>query len=515
MKGACRQFLHATHHTEHCQRVYLKQLLQRNQSSEYGIKFSFDKITSAEAFQQSIPLTHYEDYLPYIEKISNQQNAILTHDPVILFEPTSGSSSASKYIPYTNSLKQEFQQAIHPWIFSLFRENPTLYRSRSYWSISPKLNEERRYNQLRVGFENDSDYLGTLGKYCHHRVCVSDSSLSTPQDLNTFRNMTLILLLEASDLGFISIWHPTFLTLLLDHFHANQEVILEKLYVKNIARYRFVKKCLRESPGRLFQEIWPQLKVISCWQDGNSTGATRELMTYFPDVYFQRKGLIATEGVVSFPLEPYPEPILAIRSHFYEFIDQSDGNIRFAHQLEKGKYYSVVITTAGGFYRYQLKDIVEITGFMHSAPTMRFVGKEESTIDLFGEKLNEAFVGECLKDLFAQYQMNPSFHIISPMKKAGGSAAYVLFLVEEKLSDEQAQQFIHKLDNKLRENFHYHYCRKLGQLAPIRLFRIREKAEEIYWGKKFEQKIRLGDIKTPLLDKCEYWQDIFNGYFID
>jgi hypothetical protein len=44
----------------------------------------------------------------------------------------------------------------------------------------------------------------------------------------------------------------------------------------------------------------------------------------------------------------------------------------------------VVITTGGGFYRYQLKDIVEVTGFLHPVPTFRFVGKEDNTVDLFG-----------------------------------------------------------------------------------------------------------------------------------
>ena len=55
---------------------------------------------------------------------------------------------------------------------------------------------------------------------------------------------------------------------------------------------------------------------------------------------------------------------LAVRSHFFEFIDQdfprsaaaADRPTRLGHELEEGREYSLVLTTSGGLYRYLLRD---------------------------------------------------------------------------------------------------------------------------------------------------------------
>lgn len=62
---------------------------------------------------------------------------------------------------------------------------------------------------------------------------------------------------------------------------------------------------------------------------------------------------------------------------------------------------------------YQLTDIVEVTRFIHAAPTFRFIGKEDNTVDLFGEKLNEAFVGSCLTEVFSRHNIKPAFYMVA------------------------------------------------------------------------------------------------------
>ena len=74
----------------------LKEILENNKSTLYGKKYNFDKIKTIQDFQKEVPLTKYEDYLPYIEKIKMGEENILTHEKVKMFELTSGSTSASK-----------------------------------------------------------------------------------------------------------------------------------------------------------------------------------------------------------------------------------------------------------------------------------------------------------------------------------------------------------------------------------------------------------------------------------
>ena len=47
------------------QQKSLTDILSKNKSCEYGKKYDFSKIGSIEEFQKKVPLTKYEDYMPY------------------------------------------------------------------------------------------------------------------------------------------------------------------------------------------------------------------------------------------------------------------------------------------------------------------------------------------------------------------------------------------------------------------------------------------------------------------
>lgn len=52
------------------------------------------------------------------------------------------------------------------------------------------------------------------------------------------------------------------------------------------------------------KELFPDLVVISCWEDDNSEALAKKLQkASFPGVYVQPKGLLATEGIMTIPVE--------------------------------------------------------------------------------------------------------------------------------------------------------------------------------------------------------------------
>jgi len=55
------------------------------------------------------------------------------------------------------------------------------------------------------------------------------------------------------------------------------------------------------------------------------------------------------------------------------------------------------------------------------------------------------------------------------------------------------------VDEALRSNFHYDYCRKLGQLKPLKIFKLRGDPEREYINACIANGQRLGDIKPALL----------------
>jgi hypothetical protein len=216
----------------------------------------------------------------------------------------------------------------------------------------------------------------------------------------------------------------------------------------------------------------------------------------------QAKGLLATEAFVSIPIAGVEGGVLSIRSHFFEFIEDT-GDVLLAHQIQKGKSYSVVVTTGGGLYRYQLQDVVEVMGHWRQAPRIRFVGKADHISDWFGEKLEERFVASVLETLFARHQIFPTFAMLAPDDMDG--FRYVLYLE----SDGRARDILAaELDSALRENFHYDYCRKLGQLHGAQVQYVRRGVETYLMACQARGQ-RLGNIKVSVLQKNTGWQDWF------
>ena len=127
LNGACRLLYQkeyrrfsAVRDAEKVQRDYLMRLLRKNAAAEYGKRYGFSSVVSYEEYAERVPLTRYEDYEGYISEIANGAENILTSEKVLLFEPTSGSSGGKKLIPYTATLKAEFQRGIKPWLYDIF-----------------------------------------------------------------------------------------------------------------------------------------------------------------------------------------------------------------------------------------------------------------------------------------------------------------------------------------------------------------------------------------------------------
>ena len=88
----------------------------------------------------------------------------------------------------------------------------------------------------------------------------------------------------------------------------------------------------RDSRGSLCRLLWRNLALISCWMDGSSKFFADRLISQCEAIPFQGKG--------------------------------------------------------GGLYRYPLHDVVEVTGKVRDCPLIRFVGRDNQTSDLVGEKLS-------------------------------------------------------------------------------------------------------------------------------
>jgi hypothetical protein len=411
---------------------------------------------------------------------------LIVTDKVPSIVPTGGSSGGAKHIPHTPSLLREFRRGIAPWIVDLHDRHPGLRNGSSYWAITPPMSNG--------DYADDTDYLGgVLSRIVGWTLAVPSSAVSgaTP---DRFWMATLQHLLGRDDLAFISVWHPSFLCILLDRMEAHWDELVSDL---SPARAR----SLRNANPAHVAGIWPRLCVVSCWTDGHAKSASEALAARMPGIYIQPKGLLATEAFVSLPYATrHP---LAIRSHFLEFFDVC-GRSHLAHELSLHESYSVAVTTGGGLYRYHLQDRVVVDDFVEATPSVRFLGKADSTCDLVGEKLTEAFVAQCMAKVFENHDVRPSFSMLAPDPARSGYVLYVEGLhAPESLAGD--------LHTALHDNPQYAHAAALDQLAPVKLFRIHGDGYTAYSRRLVQAGRRLGDIKAVALSDRPDWDRWFEA----
>ena len=366
----------------------LKEILENNKGTLYGKKYNFDKIKTIQDFQKEVPLSKYEDYLPYIEKIKMGEEHILTYEKVKIFELTSGSTSASKLIPYTDSLKKEFQSGIKVWLYSLYKKYPSLKFGKSYWSITPKVDFQHKENSvIPIGFEEDSEYFGRFEKYLVDSIFVNPKDIKNEKDMDKFYFKTLLALVSEKNIRLFSFWSPSLLLLLIEYLEKNSEKILKTL---NKKRREEVRKYIETKE---YYKIWKNLRLISCWGDSNSTEYLKKIKEIFPNTVIQEKGLLATEGFISFPDTEENLSKLSIYSHFFEFLSLDNNRIYNASEIEINKRYELIITTSGGLYRYCIGDIIEVISIKNKVPYIKFIGRRGAVSDLFGERYADLCLG--------------------------------------------------------------------------------------------------------------------------
>lgn len=532
-----RAFRRATHQVALTQSNLLGEILRRNRDTDFGGTHGFRDIGDVRRYQECVPIVRYEDLAGSIDCIAAGQRGVLTAERVRLLQPTSGTTGGEKLIPYTDSLRRQFQRAVAVWIADLFYNRPAVRQGRAYWSISPHLGPPRRTSGgITIGFDEDAAYLGTLEQAALQRLLVVPSAVSRLTDMDTFRYCTLYSLLCAGDLTLVSIWNPTFLPALLAPLEGWTERLCRDLHAgtlrppaplpSDIARRltparpdrrrrallaRVLQTPLR--PAEKMARIWPRLALLSCWTDAGAASGLQELRELFPEVEIQSKGLLATEGCVTVPLVGAVAPVLAIRSHFFEFLEGGGigehGTCRLAHELEANARYRVVLTTGGGLYRYSLRDEVQVAGFLNQCPLLRFLGKADRVSDLVGEKLAEAHVSAVFARTFSALGFAPRFALLAPA--AGRKAHYRLYVQFEGPRVALPAVLQAEVEIGLRENPYYDYAVGMGQLAPVEIVPLRciESAWRVYEQHYLARGQQAGAIKPAALDAWTGWADEF------
>ena len=411
-------FERMTHVPIAVQTKLLMELLSENKDTEYGKKFGFGDIKSIEEYQEKVPVTDYDDYASYTDRMANngERNLICANDPV-WYNKTSGTVGEPKKIPYTQKTQDWFNR------YTLGYQRGLLYKA-----IGDKFYGGRCLNLIRCGGsivkQPDGIPFGPISEASVRPFLKNwDLFFSMPSQAvfagkgTDTRYLSARYALCDKDLNNIVCTFTGFLLDFCRYVEHNWEMLVndiekgvidESVELPDNVREELCAK-LQPMPERaaelraIFEQgfdtpfmplVWPELNYVAGGASAGFSRYTNEVRSRYlgAEVAFYYRGISASEGVFTVPVSLADHTSALIPdSLFYEFIplDEDDAKPVTMDKLEVGKKYELVISTHSGFYRYRMKDVLLVTGWHNATPMVEFQYRIDKTVSLMGEKTTE------------------------------------------------------------------------------------------------------------------------------
>jgi hypothetical protein len=245
---------------------------------------------------------------------------------------------------------------------------------------------------------------------------------------------------------------------------------------RHVRRARELEAIVRRT-GTLYPgDYWPRHCVVGTWTGGSLGAYLRHLPRYYHGMPVRDLGLIASEGRMTIPLaDGTPSGVLDVTSHYFEFIPEVEADrpsppVLEAHELEEGRNYFILLTTAYGLYRYHIHDLVRVTGFYHGTPLLEFLGKGSHFANITGEKLSEYQVVRAVADVQDELGLTLTTYSLAPCWD-DEQPHYGLFVERGDFGNGAAGVALaERLDRRLGEvNSEYAGKRRSRRLGPVRL----------------------------------------------
>ena len=434
-------------------------------------------------FDRRVPVVDHDDLAGWLERQRAEEGAIVTPDPVLFYEKTSGSSGPAKYIPYTAALRRSFSRAFAIWAHDLIARGPRFETGRIYFSLSPSFaQEEATALGVPVGMADDRDYLDGWLRRLLAPFWVG-LGLDRERDPERFKRRTAMALLACADLEVISVWNPSFLAVHLELIAARRDLFAAGA---GLGGHRL--RGLMADPID-WRRVWPRLALISCWTSAAAARPAARLAELLPGVQVQGKGLLATEAPVTIPYAPAGGYLPVLDEVYLEL--EKDGELAPLAAARAGERYGIVLSQRGGLCRYRLGDIVEVTHHHRGVPCLELIGRAGGVSDLVGEKLNETFVRSAIDALALE---GSGFATLVPVREDGRDR-YVLALDR---SRRPSGDLARALDGELARAHHYAQARALGQLSPAAVW-VSPAAPDAIARFHMRRGMKWGDIKASAL----------------
>jgi len=502
--GLTRRFFKTIQHATEAQDRLLARLIRRHVDSDFGREHHFARIRSYGDFKANVPIRRYQDLMPYIDRVRRGEVGALFHrsERILMFALTSGTTAEPKYIPITPEVLADTRRGWNIWGVKAVLDHREAFLRHIVQVTSP-MDDHQAPSGVPCGAI--TGLLAATQKPLVRRYYTSPLAVAHIDDALS-KYYTIMRLAIPKDVAWVVTANPSTLLALARTADQHREQMIrdihdgtlwEDLSVDGNIRAELAPR-LRPDPscaGRLEQivakhgamypkDYW-KLSFRAHWCGGTMGLYESQFPRYYGEVPARDIGLIASEGRMSIPIDDgTASGILAVTSQFFEFIPAEEYDAEAAgsegkpsslrpevtvlrsHELEEGGEYFLLLTNAGGLWRYDLGDRVRVTGWLGQAPLIEFLSRDAHTASLTGEKLTEDQVVMAMRKICAECGAPILNFVLSP--RWGEVPRYRLYV--EAAAARGLERLPQHFDRVLGEiNVEYASKRKSLRLGPVEM----------------------------------------------
>jgi hypothetical protein len=477
------------------QAAILERVVRQHAETRFGRDHGFGTIRGYQDFRRQVSLAGYERLEPYIARMRRgEHRALVAGERLHMFALTSGTTAARKFIPVTDQYLADYRRGWNIWGMRAFLDHQKA-------KLRPIVQMSSDWNEFRAEDGTPCGSVSGLTAEMQKRLirflyCVPPCAGRIKDTIAKY--YTVLRLSLPRSVGVVVSANPSTLVNLARTGDQFKEDLIRDIHDGTLTKAIDIPEPIRAELARRLAKRYPkrarELEGIASrtgalypkdyWSDficGNWTGGTvgaylRQFPKYYGDAPIRDVGLIASEGRLTIPIaDGTPAGVLDITSHFFEFVPASERaspnpTVLLAHELRVGESYFIVPTTAFGLYRYDIHDVVSVTGFHHATPIVEFLSKGSHFASITGEKISEYQVcqamGQALHTLdmaVSAYSLAPCWDDLMPY--------YGLLLEMRDLPGRKAGLMLAaEFDQMLQiQNIEYRSKRESQRLGPVRL----------------------------------------------
>lgn len=513
----------------------LRRILEYAKDTEWGKSHNFAEILAApnatelyKRWQANVPATDYEDLRPFVERHKNGEENLLFPGKPMMYATTSGTTKEPKWIPITNEYyNNAYSKMSKLWLHSFQMHRPKVFENvctsivgkaiegaapdgTVYGSVSGVT--RRDCPEFIKGLYAENNAVFAISDYKARYYTIMRTGIEKDVHLLVTANPSTIVEMQNNVNEF-------FYEYVKD---IENGTLSEKLKIEPEIRATIAAtfkpnpqraaelRALKEKYGTVLpKHYWPNIQVLTTWKCGNTQVYLEKFKDSFPkNMLHQEFGYFASECRAGLVMNGGDDTVLFPHMHYFEFIraeDLDNPNPEFLQleDLEVGKRYCIYVTTLAGLYRYNMNDLVEVTGKYGTIPTIQFIQKVNGIISLTGEKLHERQFIEAVHAAEKETNMPTKFFVGFADLDNSNYQLYYEF-ADQSIDQAKAEEFTKVVDANLKKlNIEYEAKRASFRVKDPVTHLLQPESFENFKKRSIEQGARDGQFKMNLLMQDE------------